>query len=77
MARVRLILEDDDGALLNEHWERVYDLGHNLKRLDLIAAAATQVRQQALPDLQADLLAAAQKRALAEEKKRPDGPATD
>ena len=30
MARVRLILEDDDGALLNEHWERAYDLGHNL-----------------------------------------------
>ena len=60
MARVRLLLEDDEGTLLNDRWERVYDLGLNLDRLDLIEAAATQVRRQALPDLQADLLAAAQ-----------------
>lgn len=77
MARVRLILEDDDGTLLNEPWERVYDLGHNLHRLDLIEAAATQVRRQALSDLQADLLAAAQQRALAEEKKLSPARATD
>ena len=77
MARIRLILEDDDGTLLTRHGERVYDLGTNLGRLDLIEAAATQVRCQALPDLQADLLAAAQQRALAQEKKRPDSPATD
>ena len=70
MARVRIILEDDNGQLINDRDERVYNLGTGLGRLDDIEMAVTRFRAQALPDLQADLLTSAQEQALAQEKKR-------
>lgn len=76
MARVRIILEDDNGWLINDRYERVYDLGTGLGRLDDIEMAVTRLRAQALPDLQADLLVSAQEQALAQEKKRTPASAT-
>src|SRR6266508_1353266 len=72
MARIRVILEDDDGREINGNRERLYDLsvGAGAKRLVDIEAAVEGLKQAALPELTAELLTLAQQQFVAEVKKR-------
>jgi hypothetical protein len=71
MARIRIILEDDDGRELHGNRERLYDLsvGAGAKRLVDIEAAVEGLKQAALPELTAALLTLAQQQFVAEVKK--------
>jgi hypothetical protein len=60
MARIRIILEDDQGRELNEAGTRVYELGKDLDSLHEIEGALERFRRQVLPELTAELLAEVQ-----------------
>jgi hypothetical protein len=69
MARIRIILEDDDGREINGDKERLYDLSRGTKRLVDIETAVEGFKQAALPELTAELLTLAQHQFVAEVKK--------
>ena len=69
MARIRITLEEDDGRAINGDKERVYDLPIGAKRLVDIEAAVEGFKQEALPELEAELLTLAQHQCVAEGKK--------
>ena len=69
MARIRITLEDDDGRAINGDKERVYDVPTGAQRLVDIEAAVEHFRQEALPELEAELLRRAQRQFVAEVKK--------
>jgi hypothetical protein len=69
MARIRIILEDDDGREMNGNKERLYDLSGGTTRLVDIEAAVEGLKQAALPELTAELLTLAQHQFVAEVKK--------
>ena len=69
MARIRIILEDDDGREINGDKERLYDFSIGAKRLVDIKAAVEGLKQAALPELTAELLTLAQHQFVAEVKK--------
>jgi hypothetical protein len=69
MARIRIILEDDDGREINGDKERLYDLSGGTRRLVDIEAAVEALKQAALPELTAELLTLAQHQFVAEVKK--------
>jgi hypothetical protein len=69
MARIRITLEDDDGREINGDKERLYDLAVGATRLVDIEAAVEGLKQAALPELTAELLALAQQQFVAEAKK--------
>ena len=71
MARIRIILEDDDGREMAGTQARVYDLGRELGDLHGIEGALEQFRLRALPELTAELLAEAQEAELNDQKKAP------
>jgi len=68
MARIRIILEDDDGREINGNKERLYDLSGGATRLVDIEAAVEGLKQAALPELTAELLTLAQHQFVAEVK---------
>jgi len=70
MARIRIILEDDEGHEMQHEQPRVYELGSGLERLRAIEAAVEQFKRAALPDLEAELLALAQERFVVEPLKK-------
>ena len=65
MPKIRLILEDDEG----NQTEKTFELRGNLDHLDGIDEAVEQFKNQALPQVEQELLAQAGQRALQEEKK--------
>ena len=65
MPKIRLILEDDDGNQTQKTFELAGDLDH----LDGIDEAIEVFKNQALPQVEHDLLAQAQERATQQEKK--------
>ena len=69
MARIRIILEDDDGREINGNKERLYDLSGGATRFVDIEAAVEGLKQEALPELTAELLTLAQQQFVAEVKK--------
>ena len=69
MTRIRLTLEDDDGREIHSKQERVYDLPGGAHRLVDIEAAVEHFKQEALPELEAELLRRAQQQFVAEVKK--------
>jgi len=68
MARIRITLEDDDGRAINGDKERVYDLPVGAKRFVDIEAAVEGFKQEALPELEAELLTLAPQQFVAEVK---------
>ena len=73
MARIRITLEDDDGRPINGDKERVYGLPIGALRLVDIEAAVEGFKQEALPELEAELLTLAQHKFVAEVKKGASG----
>jgi len=69
MARIRIILEDDDGREINGDQERLSDLSGGATRLVDIEAAVENLKQAALPELTAELLTLAQHQCVAKVKK--------
>lgn len=65
MPRIRLIVEDDQG---NQN-EKSFVLAGDLDSLDGIDEAVEQFKNQALPQIEQELLAGAQERAVHAEKK--------
>ncbi|HZG45747.1 MAG TPA: hypothetical protein VEZ41_05705 [Allosphingosinicella sp.] len=70
MPKIRLILEDDDG----NQTEKTFELSGDLDHLDGIDEAVEQFKNQALPQVEQELLAQARERSLQEEKKTVAGP---
>jgi len=60
MARIRIILEDDNGREVAGTEPRIYELGVGLDNLHEIEGALERFRRLALPELTAELLAEAQ-----------------
>jgi hypothetical protein len=69
MTRIRLTLEDEEGCEIHSAQERVYDLPGGAHRLVDIEAAVEHFKQEALPELEAELLRQAQLQFVAEIKK--------
>ena len=70
MPRVRLILEDDQG----NQTEQSYPLEGQCNTLNQIDEAVERFKNQALPAIEQVLLAQAQERFAAQEKKTPEAP---
>ena len=70
MPKIRLILEDDQG----NQTEKAFELHGDLDHLDGIDEAVEAFKNQALPQLEQELLEQAQERTLAQEKKTVPGP---
>jgi len=71
MARIRIILEDDNGREVKEAGTRVSELGNDLGSLHNIEGALERFRRQVLPELTAELLAQAQAAEIKDPKKEP------
>ncbi len=69
ITRIRMILEDDDGQEINRERAQVYELRLKANRLRDIKAAVEQFKQEALPELEVELLTRAQAGFVAEEKR--------
>jgi hypothetical protein len=69
MARIRIILEDNEGRELAGAEPRVYELGGELGNLHEIEGALERFRRQVLPELTAELLGEAQAAELKGQKK--------
>ena len=69
MPKIRLIVEDDDG----NRTEKTVALRGDLDHLDAIDEAVEEFKNQALPQLEQELLAQAQERATQQEKKTVSG----
>ncbi len=72
MARIRIILEDDNGREMTGTETRVYELGNDLGSLHDIEGALERFRRQVLPELTAELLAEAQAAQIKDPKKEPN-----
>jgi hypothetical protein len=73
MARIRIILEDDEGNPLPDA-RRSYPLEGDLDTLDGIERAVQTFERRALPDVERSLLAEAQKRFVADYSPRGEKP---
>lgn len=69
MPRIRIIVEDDDGQPLGSSVEQVYTLDSACQNLDQIESSVEMFRMAALPNLEAQLLHAAQHEQVEQEKK--------
>ena len=76
MPKIRLILEDDDGNLIETIAQRTYELEGECDTLDGIEQAVEGFRRQALPEIERSLLTEAQKRFVANRGKKSGSPAT-
>ena len=70
MARVRIILEDDNGQPLTTEAEQLYTLEGPCNTLDAIENAVEEWRKKALPEIEKTLLIRAQQEDIAKKKKR-------
>ena len=70
MPKIRLIVQDDAG----NKTEKTFTLAGDLDTLDGIDEAVEQFKNAALPQIEQNLLARAQERALEQEKKTADRP---
>ena len=70
MPKIQLILDDDQG----NQTEKTFQLNGDLDHLDGIDEAVEEFKNQALPQVEKELLAQAEQRALQEEKKTAAGP---
>ncbi len=68
MPRIRLTIEDDEGNPI-EDARRTYRLEGDCETLDGIERAVEEFKKRALPEVEHSLLAEAQKRFVAQEKK--------
>ena len=69
MARVRIIVEDDNGQPLTAAAEHIYALAGACDTLDAIDEAVEQWRKQALPAIEQTLLTKAQEQAIAKKNR--------
>ena len=69
MTRIRLTLADEEGCEIHSAQEHVDNLPGGAHRLVDIEAAVEHFRQEALPELEAELLRRAQRQFVAEGKK--------
>lgn len=65
MPQIQLVLRNDDGTTT----EKIFDLGNDLNRLDAIDEAVEQFKNEALPQVEQELLRKAQEQTVAQEKK--------
>jgi hypothetical protein len=72
MARIRIILEDEEGRKLAGTRPRIYELGKVLDSLHEIEGALERFRREVLPELTAELLSEAQAAAIKDPKKEMD-----
>ena len=68
MARVRIILEDDNGQPLTTQAEQLYILEGPCNSLDAIENAVEEWRKKALPQIEKTLLVRAQQEEIAKKK---------
>ncbi len=76
MARIRVILEQDNGEPLASTPEQVYFLNGPCDNLTQIESAVEQFKRSALPSLERSLLQQAQDRHAERQKKHSDGDET-
>lgn len=69
MPTVELILRDDEGHIIDHRSTRKYPLDWKNQSLHCIEGAVEEFKKNLLPDLQADLLEAAQNRLIQNKKK--------
>lgn len=69
MARIRIILEDEEGRELAGTRPRIYEFGKELDSLHEIEGALERFRREVLPELTAELLSEAQAAAIRDPKK--------
>jgi hypothetical protein len=69
MPTVELILRDDEGRIIDHRSTRKYSLDWRNQSLHGIEGAVEEFKKNALPDLQADLLEAAQSLFIQDKKK--------
>lgn len=68
MPTIRVIVEDEDGQPI----EKIFTLPSSLNTLDAIDEAVEQFKNQALPQVEQQLLHNAQERLITQEKKTAD-----
>lgn len=56
MARIEIIIRDEQGNIINQVTQERYELGAELTNLNQIERAVEQFKQALLPALEADLL---------------------
>lgn len=61
MATIEVIIRDDEGNIIGNENQRVYPIGMGRTSLHDIEGAVEQFKKKALPDIEAELLEAAQK----------------
>lgn len=72
MGSVEIILRDDDGKIINQRTKRVYEVDLGGETLHEIEGAVEKVKREALPEITADYLSAAQAKCVERLKKKTD-----
>lgn len=70
MAYIEVTIRDDQGNILQQAQTRIYPLNPCIKTLDEIEGAVEDWKKQVLPDIERELLNAAQAE-FTQEKKKP------
>ena len=73
MARIEIIIRDEQDNIINQATHQQYELGSNLNNLHEIEQAVEQFKQVVLPALEADLLSQHQQATIKALKKKPPG----
>ena len=73
MARIEIIIRDEQGNIINQATQETYELGSELTNLNQIERAVEQFKQALLPALEADLLSQHQQVTVQALKKKPTG----
>jgi hypothetical protein len=73
MARIEIIIRDEQGNVINQVTPETYELGSELNNLNQIERAVEQFKQVLLPALEADLLSQHQQVTVQALKKKPTG----
>lgn len=72
MGSIEIIVRDDEGNIINQRTKRIYPMELGRGTLHEIEGAVEAVRKQALPEIEADYLSAAQAKCVASLKKKKD-----
>ena len=73
MARIEIIIRDEQGNIINQATHQRYELGFDLNNLNEIERAVEQFKQAMLPALEADLLSQHQQTTVRVLKKKSPG----
>lgn len=73
MARIEIIIRDEQGNIINQATQQRYELGSDLNNLNEIERAVEQFKQAMLPALEADLLSQHQQTTIRVLKKKSPG----